>query len=194
MKYLKKNLIILNIVSFLIIAFAPFSVKATSKVDTIISSMSNEEKISQMLLPSFQYDADSGQNVAITEINSNIENILKNHGFDDYVAQTDGVKSYLETVLKFTVSESKVDTYNGIKILSFEVSNGTEKGFYYLAQLNISSTTIMGVVENANATVDYSLLNKVAEVVKSATVEGRTFSTKVSKKIKLANLTMKKPN
>lgn len=81
MSFIKKSLILTNIISLLITIFLPFSVKAEELVDTMISNMTNEEKIAQMIMPSFEKDSDSGEDVSVTAINTNIETILNNYGF-----------------------------------------------------------------------------------------------------------------
>lgn len=81
MSFIKKSLILTNIISLLITIFLPFSVKAEELVDIMISNMTNEEKIAQMIMPSFEKDSDSGEDVSVTAINTNIETILNNYGF-----------------------------------------------------------------------------------------------------------------
>lgn len=110
MEYVKKKLIIFNIISLLVLMFLPCNIKAENMVDIMLSSMSNEEKIAQMLMPSFIYDADSGSNVAITSINSNIETALHNHGFAGIIL-FDGNTQNVEQTVRLIDSFQTANSY-----------------------------------------------------------------------------------
>ena len=97
MKVLKKSITLTNIICLLLTIFLPIGVRAESNVDTILASMTNEEKIAQMIMPAFRWDKTNGTSVDITEINDNIESLLNDYGFAGVILFSQNTKSVEQT-------------------------------------------------------------------------------------------------
>jgi len=83
MRKLKKTLSLLLVTALLLPVLAG-SARAAEKStpEEILAGMTMEEKISQMLMPSFRYYPDkNGNQQGVTELPSDIAAVLKNHGF-----------------------------------------------------------------------------------------------------------------
>lgn len=70
-----------------------------SKCDEILSGMSTEEKIAQKLMPTFRYFTnENGELAAVTEINSDISDLLCKHGFSGVILFAQNISTAEQTV------------------------------------------------------------------------------------------------
>ena len=78
---MKKKILSFLISSSLIFSAFPVTVAAVQK-DDYFSLMTTEDKISQMIMPSFRYSTDEGGDMNnVTEITAEIETALQNHSY-----------------------------------------------------------------------------------------------------------------
>lgn len=80
---LTKKLFSLIILAFMIITVVPLSyVKATNSVEDMLNEMTTEEKIAQMLMPTFRYYLnENGKYAGLTELSASDESLIKEYGF-----------------------------------------------------------------------------------------------------------------
>ena len=84
-------------------------VSASDKTKNYISSMSTEEKISQMLMPSFRWQTDENDNrTNVTEVTQNIENSIKKHGYAGVILFAQNTSTNEKTV-RFTDALQKAN-------------------------------------------------------------------------------------
>lgn len=78
---MKKKLLSLLLPAAMVLSF--FAVPAVAvQPDDYLSSMTTEDKISQMIMPAFRYSTDDeGNNTNVTEITDDIEAALEKHSF-----------------------------------------------------------------------------------------------------------------
>ncbi|MBR0278109.1 MAG: hypothetical protein IJQ50_06595, partial [Clostridia bacterium] len=82
---MKKKVFSLLISSALIFLTFPITVSAVQK-DDYFSSMTTEDKISQMIMPAFRYSIDEdGDMTNVTEITAEIETALQNHSYSGVI-------------------------------------------------------------------------------------------------------------
>ena len=82
---MKKKVLSLLISSALIFSVFPVSVAAVQK-DDYFSSMTTEDKISQMIMPAFRYSTnENGDMTNVTEITEEIETALQNHSYSGVI-------------------------------------------------------------------------------------------------------------
>ena len=96
MKIIKKISILSVIFSLVLTMIIPVNIKALEEapeINAILNNMTNEEKIAQMIMPAFRYNANSGQTVGVTQINDDIQTILQKHGFAGVILFSENTKS-----------------------------------------------------------------------------------------------------
>ena len=95
--------------------------------------------------------------------------------FDEVVTRKDEIKASAEEA-GFTATNFKNTTYNGVKILSYEIKMDGVSMLYYVAETSSQNNVFFGSAFNSSYTIDYSILNTVANVVKNTKQSGTTFS------------------
>ena len=122
MKYVKNLILNFIIMLILSVSLVPIKTNADSTtVNDVLNSMSLEEKVAQMLIPSFRYNCDStGNNCSgVTEINSNIEGILQKYGFGGVILFKENTATTEQTVrLVDSLQSANLSNKTGLLIMT----------------------------------------------------------------------------
>lgn len=92
--------------------------------------------------------------------------------YDYFKNATDYLKSYM-AASGFTVGEVKIKTFNGVEFLTAEIAQDELEMILAYAKLTDNEVAVI-VVANYSYTVDETLLNNIAPIIKSATVSTGT--------------------
>ncbi len=96
-KSLSFVLVLLIAVSLMAIAFSA-SAEDNDKISEMLGKMTTEQKITQMLMPTFRYwQEDGGEKSGLEEINSDIEGFIKKYGFAGVILYSQSCKSTEKT-------------------------------------------------------------------------------------------------
>ena len=154
MKYTKKIMSLLVIFILMFSISLPSNVFAqTSKVDEILSTMSNEDKIAQMMMPSFQKEPGVGIN------NDNIREILSTYNFAGVILSAENVSS-IESTMRFVDLLQDANRNNKSRLL---ISIDQEGGY----------VTRLGVGTNMPGNMALAATNNPAYAYNSAKIIGQ---------------------
>ena len=135
---MRKKINILMIFSLLLSVLLPVTVSAeTSNIDTIINSMTTKEKIAEMIMPSFRYSCVEMSNCNVTELNSDIENILKKYNFAGVILFAQNFVDTKQTV-KLIDSIQKANNANPRRNSQLLIATDQEGG--YITRLKYQTT------------------------------------------------------